>query len=122
MPEVGQPVADACNIINLRCFPLIADSGTPSPYAIYRRTSQDITTSKDGVVDLNAQYEIIIVAQNYAQSVSLLHQLIDALRITYAQEHEDYIVDEIRFEDGGEDYTENCFLQNLTLSINYNLK
>lgn len=87
MPEVGQLLNMVAKTINLKAYPLVADSGAGYPFIQYRRASQTIGTTKDGGDENVANYEVVIACQNYAQSVELLHKYIDAL---YAMTDEDW--------------------------------
>lgn len=98
-----------------KIYPLIADETTTFPFIIYQRSGFSPRNNKDQT-DENVSVDIVVAAENYAESVDI------AIRVREALEHKygvfsDIEINDIIIDDASEDYVENTFLQNITITV-----
>lgn len=98
-----------------KIYPLIADEGTTFPFIIYRRNSITPESDKDYTND-SAYIQIMIAANNYAESVDLAEKVRTSL-IHKNGTIQTIPVEEITLEDGSEEFIDNTFVQNLIFKI-----
>lgn len=101
--------------IKNKIYPLIADENTTFPFIVYRRSSITTVSDKDYSND-SACIQIMIAANNYAESVELAEQVRTSLV------HKKGIIQTIPIEDislvdGSEEFIDNTFVQNLIFKI-----
>lgn len=101
--------------IKNKIYPLIADETTTFPFIVYRRSSISPESDKDYSND-SAHIQIMIAANNYAESVELAEQVRTSLV------HKKGIIQTIPIEDislvdGSEEFIDNTFVQNLIFKI-----
>lgn len=101
--------------IKNKIYPLIADETTTFPFIVYRRSSITPESDKDYSND-SAHIQIMIAANNYAESVELAEQVRTSLV------HKKGIIQTIPIEDislvdGSEEFIDNTFVQNLIFKI-----
>lgn len=101
--------------IKNKIYPLIADETTTFPFIVYRRSSITTVSDKDYSND-SACIQIMIAANNYAESVELAEQVRTSLV------HKKGIIQTIPIEDislvdGSEEFIDNTFVQNLIFKI-----
>lgn len=104
--------------IKNKIYPLIADETTTFPFIVYRRSSIIPESDKDYSND-SAHIQIMIAANNYAESVELAEQVRTSLV------HKKGIIQTIPIEDislvdGSEEFIDNTFVQNLIFKITIN--
>lgn len=98
-----------------KIYPLIADEGTTFPFIIYRRNSITPESDKDYTND-SAYIQIMIAANNYAESVDLAEKVRTSL-IHKNGTIQTIPVEDITLEDGSEEFIDNTFVQNLIFKI-----
>lgn len=98
-----------------KIYPLIADEGTSFPFIIYRRNSITPESDKDYTND-SAYIQIMIAANNYAESVDLAEKVRTSL-IHKNGTIQTIPVEDITLEDGSEEFIDNTFVQNLIFKI-----
>ena len=98
-----------------KIYPLIADEGTTFPFIIYRRNSVTPESDKDYTND-SAYIQIMIAANNYAESVDLAEKVRTSL-IHKNGTIQTIPVEDITLEDGSEEFIDNTFVQNLIFKI-----
>lgn len=94
------------DMFNNRLFPLVAEQGTDYPFVVYRRSSVNIARNKD-IEDDNATLDITVISNNYRQTV-------EGIEIVRAALEKDR---DIRIETADEYYSNDGYIQNLTVSI-----
>ena len=102
------------NIKN-KIYPLIADETTTFPFIIYRRSSITPESDKDYSND-SAHIQIMIAANNYAESVELAEQVRTSL-VHKKGIIQTIPVEDISLVDGSEEFIDNTFVQNLIFKI-----
>ena len=98
---------DVTDIVGSKIYPLIADISTTFPFIVYKKQNYTPSHSKDGIVKKEAQFEIIIASETYAQSVEIAKK-VDKAITAYKN---------IRLINNSDDYLENTFIQNLNYNI-----
>lgn len=101
--------------VKSKIYPLIADEGTTFPFIIYRRNSITPESDKDYTND-SAYIQIMIAANNYAESVDLAEKVRTSL-IHKNGTIQTIPVEDITLEDGSEEFIDNTFVQNLIFKI-----
>lgn len=96
----GTKIYNILSGLSITGYPLVADKGAKIPFAVYRRIDSD--TTKD--IDTELTYEIKFVAGTYSESLQLLNTFLDS---------QNYI----GYEDGGEDYQDNYFINTIQVTI-----
>lgn len=102
------------NIKN-KIYPLIADETTTFPFIIYRRSSITPESDKDYSND-SANIQIMIAANNYAESVELAEKVRTSL-VHKKGTIQTIPVEDITLVDGSEEFIDNTFVQNLIFKI-----
>lgn len=98
-----------------KIYPLIADESTTFPFIIYRRSSIAPESDKDDTND-SATIQIMIAANNYAESVELAEQVRTSL-VHKKGIIQTIPVEDISLVDGSEEFIDNTFVQNLIFKI-----
>lgn len=98
-----------------KIYPLIADETTTFPFIIYRRNSITPESDKDQTND-SATIQIVIAANNYAESVDLAEKVRTSL-IHKSGTIQTIPVEDITLVDGSEEFIDNTFIQNLIFKI-----
>ena len=101
--------------INNKIYPLIADENTTFPFIVYRRSSITTVSDKDYSND-SACIQIMIAANNYAESVELAEQVRTSL-VHKKGIIQNISVEDITLIDGSEEFIDNTFVQNLIFKI-----
>lgn len=102
------------NIKN-KIYPLIADESTTFPFIVYRRNSIAPESDKDYSND-SATIQIMIAADNYAESVELA-ELVRTSLVHKQGTFQTIQIEDITLEDGTEEFIDNTFVQNLIFKI-----
>lgn len=102
------------NIKN-KIYPLIADETTTFPFIVYRRSSITPELDKDYSND-SANIQIMIAANNYAESVELAEKVRTSL-VHKRGIIQTIPVEDITLVDGSEEFIDNTFVQNLIFKI-----
>lgn len=100
------------NAINGNIFPIIAEEEIDFPFIVYRRTSQQSETFKQGQYKTIYEYEISVIAGSYSKSVEIAEMVNETLD---GRETDLYDM-EVSM---GEESFINAFIQNLNLTITY---
>ena len=101
--------------IKNKIYPLIADETTTFPFIVYRRSSIIPESDKDYSND-SAYIQIMIAANNYAESVELAEQVRTSL-VHKKGIIQTIPVEDISLVDGSEEFIDNTFVQNLIFKI-----
>lgn len=101
--------------IKNKIYPLIADETTTFPFIVYRRSSIILESDKDYSND-SAYIQIMIAANNYAESVELAEQVRASL-VHKKGIIQTIPVEDISLVDGSEEFIDNTFVQNLIFKI-----
>ena len=101
--------------IKNKIYPLIADETTTFPFIVYRRSSIIPESDKDYSND-SAHIQIMIAANNYAESVELAEQVRTSL-VHKKGIIQTIPVEDISLVDGSEEFIDNTFVQNLIFKI-----
>lgn len=101
--------------VNDRIYPLIADETTEFPFIVYQRSGFTPQNNKDQT-DESVIMEMVVAAETYAESVEIAIKVREALEHKYGI-FSDISINDIVIEDANEDYSENTFLQNITIRI-----
>ena len=101
--------------IKNKIYPLIADETTTFPFIVYRRSSITPESDKDYSND-SAHIQIMIAANNYAESVELAEQVRTSL-VHKKGIIQTIPVEDISLVDGSEEFIDNTFVQNLIFKI-----
>ena len=101
--------------IKNKIYPLIADETTTFPFIVYRRSSIISESDKDYSND-SAHIQIMIAANNYAESVELAEQVRTSL-VHKKGIIQTIPVEDISLVDGSEEFIDNTFVQNLIFKI-----
>ena len=99
-----------------RVFPLVAEEGTAFPFAIYRRSSLLLSSTKDGLSEGTAYVEIAIATERYGDGITIAKRVKDILSSTRGV-YSGIDVDDISLTDSSEEYAANAFVQNLTFKF-----
>lgn len=101
----------------LPTFPIIAEQGTPQPFAVYRRTGVTLPYTKDRYnYEEVASYEVIITASTYPECVRLAQDVkarLDGLRGEWEGNH----ITEIKLTNTDEDWHNDGYIQRLYFTI-----
>ena len=101
--------------IKNKIYPLIANETTTFPFIVYRRSSITPESDKDYSND-SAHIQIMIAANNYAESVELAEQVRTSL-VHKKGIIQTIPVEDISLVDGSEEFIDNTFVQNLIFKI-----
>ena len=101
--------------IKNKIYPLIANETTTFPFIVYRRSSIIPESDKDYSND-SACIQIMIAANNYAESVELAEQVRTSL-VHKKGIIQTIPVEDISLVDGSEEFIDNTFVQNLIFKI-----
>ena len=101
--------------IKNKIYPLIADETTTFPFIVYRRSSIIPESDKDYSND-SAHIQIMIAANNYAESVELAEQVRTSL-VHKKGIIQTIPVEDISLVDGSEEFIDNTFVQNFIFKI-----
>lgn len=97
----GTIIFDLLTAANITAFPIIADSGANTPFAVYRRNNFDIS-SKDGSILIT--YEVKFVANSYASSLEMLNSFLNVAK-------------GFEIEDFGEEFNDNYYINTIQITI-----
>ena len=102
--------------IKNKVFPIVSPSETTFPFLVYRRKGFEELSTKDKLYAESTLVELIIITDKYEESI----ELAELVRSTLENEKgiiNNINVDKIEVIDAFEDFTENAYLQNLTIKI-----
>ena len=106
--EIKTLLDEACN----KVYPLIADQGTTFPFITYRRSGAGDSSSKDSIYEETTNVEIVIVSNNYEESIDIAQKCRDILETARTKK-----IKKISLADAYEDYQEDSFVQTLIFTI-----
>lgn len=107
-------------LIDNKVYPLIAPLNTTFPYVVYQRTSTPQTT-KDNAYQDNVSIEIIIVSNNYDQSVNIAEIIRNEIECKRNIIVEGFNIADIKLVLSNETYNNDAYLQSLTFNFRINL-
>lgn len=110
--NIGQFITRRLQDITTNLYPVVAPVNTVFPFVVYRRTGgQAINRDKD-VEEESVVVEIKVVDTSYANSISLINSITDAL-IGYC----DYNITRIMLLSTSEEFYDESFIQNIVIQI-----
>lgn len=116
--NVGKVIYEKCkDLVDNRCYPIVAEATTDKPFICYSRTSSTPRTTKDRYTfQLDSTVEINIVTDKYDEGIAILEQVYDRF--------DDFegIVKGIEVVDTkiltiAEFYMNNAYVQTITINI-----
>ena len=102
---------DVTNVLDNKIFPLVANAGTTFPFLVYRRSGFRTEGNKD-YSDEIVTVELAILSQKYEESVNAADIIADAV-----DRKETNIIDDIRIVNIYEDYSEDTYIQKISIDI-----
>ena len=125
--SIGKYIYNALTGINgiVKIYPVIvfppppANTPTPTPFAVYQRTSAEPDYTKSlftGLIRHN--YSVTVVDNNYTNTVTMAQQVVDALLALSHTRHEDISFGQVTMTDLSEDFLDGLFLQTIQFEIN----
>ena len=105
--------------VNKKIYPLIADDNTSFPFIVYRRSGILEHETKDKMYGESVEVELVIVTDRYDESIVLAEMIKDIFESTRGI-IENIDIRKIQITDAEEEYSDNAFVQKLTLKINTN--
>lgn len=100
--------------INDKVFPIIAEDGTTFPFVIYERNSIKGNYCKDGLIEDEVSFGIMVVSLSYLESIEIaqiIRKIFDKNKLLGD-------IYNCRLETINEDYRDNAYIQQL----NFNCK
>lgn len=97
-------------------FPLIANADTQFPFIVYSRNSMNAVYSKDGTCENSISFTIIVVSDDYVQSLEIANAVRNALD-TYRYKDENITIDRIKLTSAYEETFEDAYIQRLIFSF-----
>lgn len=115
--KIGRVINEELKNI-LPTFPIIADKGTPYPFAVYKRNSLSLSNTKDMYNHLEkASVEIVIAATTYNESVELAQAVkvrLENLAGKFETKTEDAItIDDCALVSASENWMNDAYVQTL---------
>lgn len=102
-----------------KIFPLIANANTTFPFIVYSRTNLNAEYSKDGLVDNNATFAVIVVSDNYVQSLEIANAVRHSLE-QYRLFNDDISIYPIKLDYVSEETIEDAYIQRMSFSFSVN--
>ena len=115
--EVGKQIKSMLDVPNVsmyvkgKVFPLVANANTDFPFLVYRRSSYIPENNKDFEGE-KVNIEIAIASTKYIESLEIANNVCDALN-----HKEDELIEDITVMNQYEDYTDDTFLQYITIQV-----
>ena len=115
--EVGKHIKSMLDVPNVsmyvkgKVFPLVANANTDFPFLVYRRSSYIPENNKDFEGE-KVNIEIAIASTKYIESLEIANNVCDALN-----HKEDELIEDITVMNQYEDYTDDTFLQHITIQV-----
>ena len=103
-------------IVGTRIYPLVADNDVKFPFIVYKRNSLESNGCKDGYYKDQAEYEINIITERYAQGIEIANLVRELLERQQAIYNEMEISDTVLMF-ATEDYNDG-FVQRLQFRMN----
>ena len=111
--DIRQAILESPNqiLFGTQVFPLVAPENTKFPFIIIKRTKYIPVENKD-YEDEIVFVEVMIVADNYEQSVNIADSIADYL-IYYRSR----MINKIRIADISEDFLDNSYVQRIQFEV-----
>lgn len=100
-----------------KIFPLIANPDTTFPFIVYSRTNLIPTYTKDLLTDNLVSFVVIVVSDNYVQSLNIANAVRHSLE-GYRYQDNDIKIYPIKFDSITEETIEDAYIQRLSFSFN----
>ena len=100
-----------------KIFPLIANPDTTFPFIVYSRTNLIPTYTKDLLTDNLVSFVVIVVSDNYVQSLNIANAVRHSLE-GYRYQDNDIKIYPIKFDSITEETMEDAYIQRLSFSFN----
>jgi hypothetical protein len=114
MINIGSLIYSNLNdLVDTRCYPLIAEQSTEFPFMIYRSNSTAPNTTKDNIYEWEHSVEITICNDEYDLCCSLAESVIYRLLSMEGQG----VVNEVVVDTINEDFIENAYVKVITVRI-----
>lgn len=97
-----------------RVFPIVANEGTAFPFAVFERSSVDVTDNKDGYADLMATYNARIVTSTYYEGLQILDEVVERLERMQSAHGYKY---HATLQGMSEERTDDGFIQTITFTV-----
>ncbi len=97
-------------------FPLIANADTQFPFIVYSRTNLNAVYTKDGCCENKIQFTIIVVSDDYVQSLEIANAVRNALD-TYRYSDENIVIDRIHLISAIEETMDDAYIQRMIFSF-----
>lgn len=101
-----------------RVYPLVADEGTTFPFIVYKRSSGNSQSDKDGLYSAIAVIDIMVAASEYEDGVELADKVIKKMENTN-DTIAGFDILEIRMIDSNENFVENTFIQEMRFQVEF---
>lgn len=101
------------DLVDTRCYPLVADQSTEFPFMIYRSTSTAPSTTKDNIYEWEHSVEITVCDDEYDSCCAILESVIYRLLAMEGQG----VVNEVLVDTISEDFIENAYVKVVNVRI-----
>ena len=99
-----------------RIFPVDAKQGTKFPFVVVARTGLIESSSKDGIYQDNIEVTVIVVDDNYVNSIEIANEIRKWLE-GHIYKDEDINIRKIRLVSTSEAFYNNAYIQEMGFSI-----
>lgn len=100
-----------------KIFPLLANPDTSFPFIVYSRTNLIPTYTKDLLTDNYVSFVVVVVSDNYVQSLNIANAVRHSLE-GYRYQDNDIKIYPIKFDSITEETLEDAYIQRLSFSFN----
>ena len=100
-----------------KIFPLLANPDTSFPFIVYSRTNLIPTYTKDLLTDNYVSFVVVVVSDNYVQSLNIANAVRHSLE-GYRYQDNDIKIYPIKFDSITEETMEDAYIQRLSFSFN----
>lgn len=101
------------NVVGTKIYPLVATQGTTFPFIVYRRNGYGPKGDKDFIFGEIVYIEIVVIATNYEESVSIANDVADVLIATNETDN----IESIKITNIAEDYISDSYTQKINLEV-----
>ena len=118
--DIGKVISERIEKI-LPTFPLVAEQGTPFPFATYQRTEMNFVDVKRNIcIQESINIDVNIVTDNYTQSIELAKKVKEELDQIGGLSERGVEIENTYMINGYERYTDGAYIQTLTFRIEVN--
>lgn len=121
MINIGKVIYNRIHdLVDGKCYPLVADLTTKYPFIIYEKTTSFPTESKDSYCQYIHNITIRIVDDKYDKAVALSEECMTRLVESEGMIIEDIEILEVTLDSISEEYIDNAFVQIINIEIKTN--